>query len=102
MAKPPSFSIGFTEEALEDMQEIRKFDQQRIIGEIEARLTYQPLVETRNRKPLEPNPLAAWELRADPYRIFYDVDTVAVRVSIIAVGRKVGGRLFVRGEELEL
>ena len=102
MPNPITFFVGFTDEALGDLREIRKFDQQRIIGEIEARLTYQPLVETRNRKPLEPNPLATWELRVDPYCIFYDVDTVGVRVSIIAVGRKVGGRLFVHGEELDL
>lgn len=35
-----------------------------IVAGIETQLAYEPLVETRNRKLLRPNPIAPWELRA--------------------------------------
>ena len=34
---------------------------------------HEPKVETRNRKPMRPNPVAPWELRIDPLRVYYDV-----------------------------
>jgi len=34
----------------------------------------EPIVETRNRKKLRPNPLAPWELRIGKARVFYDVE----------------------------
>ena len=102
MADPTTFAIALNPEALEDLRQFRKFDQQRIIGEIERQLSHQPLVETRNRKQLLPNPLATWELRVGPFRVFYDVNAAELRVSIIAIGRKDGDQLFVHGEELDL
>jgi mRNA-degrading endonuclease RelE of RelBE toxin-antitoxin system len=102
MAKQVTFVIGFTAEALQDLSECRKFDQQRLISEIEDQLTHQPVVETRNRKLLRPNDLATWELRVDSFRVFYDVDQAESRVNIIAIGRKDGDRVIVHGEEIDL
>jgi mRNA-degrading endonuclease RelE of RelBE toxin-antitoxin system len=96
------FTIDFTIEALDDLRSLRKFDHQIIISAIESQLSDQADVETRNRKRLRPNPLAEWEVRAGDYRIFYDLDTENSVVRIKAVGRKVGGKLFVHGEEYEL
>jgi mRNA-degrading endonuclease RelE of RelBE toxin-antitoxin system len=36
---------------------------------IEMHLTDQPLVETRNRKPMRQNPLVPWELRLGDLRV---------------------------------
>ena len=56
---------------------------------IDAQLTRRPLLETRNRKPVRPNPLAPWELRVGNLRVYYDVkEPPESVVSIIAVGRK--------------
>lgn len=96
------FIIDITTDAIEDMRTFRKFDRQRIFAEIEGQLTYQPNVETRNRKLMKPNELAEWELRLDPFRIFYDIDETSLIVSIIAVGQKKGSRLYIRGVEYKL
>ncbi|MBE9142104.1 type II toxin-antitoxin system RelE/ParE family toxin [Planktothrix mougeotii LEGE 06226] len=74
-----------------------------IIDAIEEQLVYDPLTQTRNRKPLRPNPIAPWELRIGSLRVFYDVivDEFNV-VRILAVGKKQGNRLFIGGQEVKL
>ena len=63
----------------------------------------EPLRETRNRKPLRPNPVAPWELRVGALRVFYDVDGEdADVVNVLAIGLKKGNRLFVANEEISL
>ena len=70
---------------------------------IERQLLDEPLVETCNRKPLRPNPIAPWELRAGKLRVFYEVapgETSLVR--ILAVGKKEQNILLVAGQEMSL
>ena len=52
-----------------------------------AGLQYQPAVETKNRKPMRPNPFAPWELRIGDLRVYYEVDVESL-VRILAVGIK--------------
>jgi hypothetical protein len=73
-----------------------------VLDQIEVQLTYQPDVETRNRKRLRPNPLAPWELRIGEICVFYDVTADALSVRVIAVGQKEGNRLMIGGEEISL
>lgn len=40
------------------------------LAAIERQLASEPLVETRNRKPLRPNPIAPWEPRLGTLRVF--------------------------------
>jgi len=96
------FEIEFTPEAIEDMRLLKKRERNKIIDEIESQLGYQPFQETRNRKKLRPNQLAEWELRVGGFRVFYDIDTEVKRVTIEAVGYKVGSRLFIGREEFRL
>jgi mRNA-degrading endonuclease RelE of RelBE toxin-antitoxin system len=96
------FQIEFTPEAMDDLRSLRKYEQQQIIGAIEAQLLHEPAHETRNRKRLRPNRLAEWELRVGSHRVFYDVDEESAQVKIEAVGYKEGGTLFVHGAEFEL
>jgi len=61
------------------------------------------VVETTNRKPLRPNPVAPWELRVGDLRIFYEVSAeTPPTVDILAVGRKDGNILRIAGEEIKL
>ena len=96
------FNIAFTPSALDDIGWFRKREQKIIFDMIEEQLTYQPNVETRNRKKLRPNQIAEWELRIGKYRVFYDVDIEANAVEVKTIGYKEGNRLFVRGEEYKL
>jgi len=74
---------------------------------IQERLSYEPDVATRNRKPLK-RPVffeATWELRFGPrnrFRVFYDLDHQQHVVAILAIGIKRGNRLLIGGEEIRL
>ena len=72
-----------------------------VVAAIEKQLSQQPLVETRNRKKLHPNPVAPWELRIGKARVFYDVEESAM-VTILAIGRKKGNKLYIEGKEIQL
>ncbi len=96
------FRIAFTPSALDDIQWFRKHEPKIIFDKTEGQLTYQPNVETRNRKKLRPNQVAEWELRSGKYRVFYDVDTDRNTVEVKMVGYKGGNQLLVRGKEYEL
>ncbi len=72
-----------------------------IIAAIEEQLSNEPLIETRNRKRLRPNPLAPWELRVGNVRVFYDVEE-PTKVTILAIGTKDRNRLYIEGKEIRL
>jgi mRNA-degrading endonuclease RelE of RelBE toxin-antitoxin system len=73
---------------------------QRVIGEgIAARLQDQPNVASNAIKPLRPNPFAGYELRLGDLRVLYQIDEENSEIVIVAVGRKVGNKLIVEGEE---
>ncbi len=78
--------------------------QQRIILDTVAKqLMYQPTVETRNRKPMRPNPLAPWELRIGNLRVYYDVEEdPETVVHVRAVGIKERNRVRIGKEMMEL
>jgi mRNA-degrading endonuclease RelE of RelBE toxin-antitoxin system len=96
------FTIDLSDDALEELCQFRKRDSTTIIDEIERQLTYQPNVETRNRKPLRAHPLGEWELRVDKFRVFYDIDMENEAVLVKAVGVKIGNKLFIHGKEFSL
>ena len=96
------FRIEFTSDAYDDLDSFRKFDQRRILEEIEAQLTHEPTRETRKRKRLRSNPLADWELRVETFRVFFTVDEADGVVAVIAIGYKEGNDLYVHGERYEL
>ena len=64
--------------------------QQSIVLDGAARyLSVDPMVETRNRKPMRPNPLAPWELRLGSLRVYFDVVVEPEPVVVVlAVGVK--------------
>jgi len=70
---------------------------------VDRQLAHQPLIETRNRKPRRPNPLAPWELRIGNLRVYYDVVEVPESIVYIrAVGIKYRNRVMIGDEEIEL
>ena len=90
--------------ALSAKQHLRAFPvgkRAMIVSGVEIQLAHEPMVETRNRKRLRPNPIAPWELRLRDVRVFYDVDEPGV-VTVLAIGTKRGARLYIEGEEIEL
>jgi hypothetical protein len=52
---------------------------------------------------MRPNPLAPWELCIGDLRVYYDVQEEPEKVvTVLAVGFKVGNRVFIGGEEVDL
>ena len=74
-----------------------------VLDAIERQLTNEPSAETRNRKPLRPNPVAPWELRVQDLRVFYEVNEgPPALVQILAVGIKRRDTLRIGGQEIKL
>jgi mRNA-degrading endonuclease RelE of RelBE toxin-antitoxin system len=96
------YEMDFTQSARQDLKVLRKFAQQLILDGIDEQLPFEPLVETLNRKQLEPNDISEWELRLGKYRVLYDVEEQGQRVVIRAIGYKVGNDVYIRGERREL
>ena len=75
---------------------------------IEEQLSYEPLVETHNRKPLIELTRygeKTWELRCgldNRFRVFYQVDLDTRRVLVVAIASKTGNRLYIGREEFLL
>ena len=108
MAKERPFALVYAAEVKQHLRVIDAKYHSLIRSEIEAQLTYEPDVETHNRKPLQrPMTLGAdWELRLGPdnrFRVFYEVEESEEtrQVSVLAVGVKDRNRLVIGGEELE-
>ena len=96
------YLIDYTEDAKRDSTYCRKFEQKYILDEVDRTLQYEPTVETRNRKQLDPNDIADWELRLGKFRVLYDVDEEVKIVAIQAVGFKIGNQLYIRNERVDL
>ena len=89
-----AYKIELTRSAANELKAIRAYGRRRIIDEMDAKLAYQPTVETRNRKRLDGASASfehvppIWELRVGEYRVYYDVNPDANTVHVRAVRRK--------------
>ena len=97
-----AYTIEYTASAERDLAVFRTYEQRLIVDAIDHQLLTDPQQATRNRKLLEPNPLATWELRIGRYRVFYDLNTVTKLVIVKAVGWKDHNTLYLRGKEYVL
>jgi mRNA-degrading endonuclease RelE of RelBE toxin-antitoxin system len=107
MGRRLPFTIVYDDAVLHHVRSIERRHQSLIRTTIEAQLTYEPLIETRNRKPLlrETDFGADWELRFGPdnrFRVLYTVDVERHEVQVLAIGQKQGNRLFIGGQEVQL
>ncbi len=96
------YQIDYSEGAKRDLKSFRKFEQEYILDEVDTNLQYEPNIETRNRKRLDPNEIADWELRLGKFRVLYDIEEEVKIVAIQAVGVKIGNQLFIRNERVDL
>jgi mRNA-degrading endonuclease RelE of RelBE toxin-antitoxin system len=97
-----AYTIEFAESVKMQLRQLTASDRVLVLDFVEKQLLHEPLVETRNRKPLRPNPIAPWELRVGELRVFYEVEEEANTVYILAVGEKRGSVLWIGGKEVKL
>ena len=96
------YKIEFADSVKKQLKILTADQRKTIFNSIDKQLVYEPFTETKNRKPLRPNPLAPWELRIGNLRVFYDISDGLDSVWIIAIGIKRGNRLFIGGTEVIL
>jgi mRNA-degrading endonuclease RelE of RelBE toxin-antitoxin system len=92
-----SFQITITEDADRQFRSLPAREQRILEAAIQSRLEHEPTKISKAIKQLRPNPLAEFELRAGDLRALYNVE--GDEVVILIVGRKVGNKLIVEGEE---
>ena len=98
-----AFLIIYSPEALDHLKALPKATQMLVVDQVDEQLTHEPLLLTRKRKLLRPNPVAPWELRLGDIRVFYNVqEEPEPSVTIAAVGIKQHNRLWIGKERIDL
>ncbi len=97
------YRIEYSPDAEDHLRNLTTRQQALVLDMVDRQLIRQPNVETRNRKPMRPNPLAPWELRIGTLRVYYDVEEDPEPVVYIrAVGVKERNRVRIGKEVIEL
>jgi mRNA-degrading endonuclease RelE of RelBE toxin-antitoxin system len=97
------YDIEYSPETVRHLRALTARQRTIVFDAVDEQLSYQPAVETRNRKPMRPNPLAPWELRIGELRVYYDVEEAPKPLVLIrAIGVKERNRVLIDNEEFEL
>ena len=106
------YQIEIAASAMQHLNALSANDRAMVVHAIEEQLVHEPLVETRNRKPLRPNPIAPWELRVEDLRVFFDVKEqdkggnegpeTSGTVFVVAIGKKEGSVLRIGDRRVQL
>lgn len=97
------YRVEYSPECEDHLRSLSARERVLILDAVSEQLVHQPTIETRNRKPMRPNPIAPWELRIGDLRVYYDVtDSPEPVVHIRAAGIKEHNRVRVGGKEIIL
>ena len=98
-----AYRIQYSPETDQHLRYLTARERSIVFDGVDEQLRHQPAVETRNRKPMRPNPLAPWELRIGDIRVYYDVEEEPEKlVTVLSIGLKDRNRVIIGGEEVEL
>lgn len=80
------YEIEYAQEAVDDVDVLRAFDQRRILDGIEQHLGLQPtkVSRTRIKQMLQPF-WSQYRLRVDEFRVYYDVDEDEHEVNVLRI-----------------
>ena len=98
----PRYRIEFAPSAIDHLRGLPARDRRIILDGTETRLSHEPTSPGRNRKLLRTNNLSTWELRLGNYRVYYDVESGKLQVTVRAIGRKVRDKVVIEGLERKL
>jgi mRNA-degrading endonuclease RelE of RelBE toxin-antitoxin system len=97
------YRIEYSPDAEDHLRTLTARQQAMVLDTVDRQLKHQPSRETRNRKPMRPNPVAPWELRIGNLRVYYDVEAQPEPVVYIrAVGAKLRNQVRIDKEVIEL
>ena len=98
-----AYRIYFSPEAGDHIALLSAHHRAKLLNAVARQLGHEPSVETRNRRPLRPNPVAQYRLRIGELRVYYDVQEAPERLVIVrAVCMKVRNRVYVGRQEIKL
>jgi mRNA-degrading endonuclease RelE of RelBE toxin-antitoxin system len=98
-----AYVIEYSPEAEDHLRRLATRQQRTVVDAVDRQLLNEPDVETRNRKPMRPNPVAPWELRIGDFRVYYEVsDEPQPTVTVLAIGIKERDRVRIGGEMIKL
>lgn len=92
--------IEYSPAAVGNLRALAVGQQRTVLDSVDEQ--YQPALETRNRKPMRPNPIAPWELRIGVLCAFYEIKAAESVVRILAVGVKERDVVRTGGEVIRL
>lgn len=92
-----AFEILYSDEAVDELKELRAFDRTAILDQIEEILAANPTLESKAKvkRLKEPAP-SAYRLRVGDFRVFYDVEEQTV--SVLRVLSKEASLEYLRGK----
>lgn len=96
------YRIEYPPEVLEHLEYLTAYQKAIVLDIVDEQLIYQPDVRTKQRKPMNPNPLATWELRIADLRVYYEIEEESKTVHIRAVGIKDRNEVRIGGEVMQL
>jgi mRNA-degrading endonuclease RelE of RelBE toxin-antitoxin system len=97
------YVIEYSPEAEDHMRWLATRQQRTVLDTVDRQLLHQPAMETRNRKPMRPNPVAPWELRIGDLRVYYETkDEPEPTVTVLAIGIKEKDQVRIGGERFKL
>jgi mRNA-degrading endonuclease RelE of RelBE toxin-antitoxin system len=97
------YVIEYSPEAEDHMRWLTTRQQRTVLDTVDRQLLHQPAMETRNRKPMRPNPVAPWELRIGDLRVYYETkDEPEPTVTVLAIGIKEKDQVRIGGERFKL
>jgi mRNA-degrading endonuclease RelE of RelBE toxin-antitoxin system len=76
------YTIEYSPEAEEHLQRLTARQRKAVLDTADRQLLNQPNVETKNRKPMRPNPVAPWELRIGSLRVYLTLRSILHRRSL--------------------
>ena len=98
-----AYVIEYSPEAKDHLRQLTARQQETVLDTVDRQLVNEAEVETRNRKPMRPNPVAPWELRIGDLRVYYEVKREPKpTVTILAVGIKERNQVRIGGEIIKL
>lgn len=98
-----AYQIQFDREVDGQMRSLTARQRAIVVDSTMRYLRDQPTLASRNRKALQPNIIATWELRVADLRLYYDVfEEPDAVVRIMAVGLKIRNRVLIGGEDVQI
>ncbi len=98
-----AYEIEYSPDAEDHFRKLKASQRAIVLDKVDEQLTYQPDVETQNRKPMRPNPVAPWELRIGDLRVYYDFSQEPKKIVYVrAIGIKDRNIVRIGGEEIQL